>query len=131
SFKNGIHFIGTAGGQTKPSTGYTFRFIQKEADKIVEELLSKGQISVVKKINNRFLFYDSTLLHILSKKLLAGKTIFSMLFKKNPATIIFKFLDNETTVAQELKLLNSLPKKIFSKAGFTEFLKMIRKGKHD
>lgn len=129
SFKNGIHFIGTAGGQTKPSTGYTFRFIQKESDRIVDELVSKGEISTMKKINNRFLFYDSTLLHILSKKLLAGKTIFSMLFKKNPATIIFKFLDNETTVAQELKLLNSLPKKIFSKAGFTEFLKMISKGK--
>lgn len=131
SLKNGIHFIGTAGGQTKPSTGYTFRFIQKEADKIVGELLSKGEISAMKKINNRFLFYDSTLLHILSKKLLAGKTIFSMLFKRNPATTIFKFLDNETTVSQELKLLNSLPKKIFSKGGFTEFLKMIGERKHD
>jgi lycopene beta-cyclase len=131
SFKNGIHFLGTAGGQTKPSTGYTFRFIQKEADKIVEELISKGTIPVDKKINKRFLFYDSTLLHILSKKLLAGKTIFSVLFKKNPATTIFKFLDNETTVSQELKLLNSLPKKIFSKAGFGEFLKMIGKRKRD
>ncbi len=129
AFDKGIHFIGTVGGQTKPSTGYTFRFIQKEADRIVDELASKGEISGTKKINNRFLFYDSTLLHILSKKLLAGKTIFSMLFKKNPATIIFKFLDNETTIAEELKLLNSLPKKIFSKAGFTEFLKMTGKGK--
>jgi lycopene beta-cyclase len=131
AFKGGVYFIGTAGGQTKPSTGYTFRFIQKEADSIVDELISKEQISTIKKINRRFLFYDSTLLHILSKRLLAGKTIFSTLFKKNPATIIFKFLDNETTIAQELKLLNSLPKRIFSKAGFTELVKMIRKREHD
>ena len=66
------------------------------------------------------------LLHILSKKLLEGKIIFSILFKKNKATAIFKFLDNETTIAEEIKLLNSLPKKIFIKAGFTEFIKMIR-----
>ena len=30
-FKDGMYYIGTAGGQTKASTGYTFRFIQKQA----------------------------------------------------------------------------------------------------
>jgi lycopene beta-cyclase len=124
-FKNGMYHIGTAGGQTKPSTGYTFRFIQKQADKIVEELISKGNLSKNKKIEKRFLFYDSTLLHILSKNLLPGKTIFYNLFKKNRADKVFKFLDNETTVTEEIKLLNSLPKKIFIKAGVSEFIKMI------
>jgi Lycopene cyclase protein. len=121
--KNGMYFIGTAGGETKPSTGYTFRFIQKQADQIVKDLISKGK-PANKKIKKRFLFYDSTLLHILSKKLLDGKLVFTLLFKKNSAANIFKFLDNETTVMEELKLLNSLPKKIFTKAGFTEFIKM-------
>ena len=110
-FKNGMYFIGTAGGQTKASTGYTFRFIQKQADTIVEELISKGKPFKNKKTKKRFFFYDSTLLHILSKNLLPGKTIFSILFKKNPADKVLKFLDNETTVAEEIKLLNSLPKK--------------------
>ncbi|MGH2565132.1 MAG: hypothetical protein ACRDE5_11500, partial [Ginsengibacter sp.] len=68
-----------------------------------------------------------TLLHILSKKLLEGKLIFSILFKKNKASDIFKFLDNESTPGQEMKLLNSLPKKIFIKAGFSEIIKMISK----
>ena len=72
-FKNGMYFIGTAGGQTKASTGYTFRFIQKQADEIVEELISKGTLSKNKKMKKRFYFYDSTLLHILSKNLLPGK----------------------------------------------------------
>jgi lycopene beta-cyclase len=123
-FKNGMYYIGTAGGQTKASTGYTFRFIQKQADKIVSQLISKGAISKNLKAKKRVLFYDSTLLHILYKKLLKGKTIFSILFKKNRADIIFKFLDNETTILEEIKLLNSLPKKIFIKAGFSEFLKI-------
>src|SRR6185295_19576215 len=30
--------IGTAGGQTKASSGYTFRFIQKQAEQITEAL---------------------------------------------------------------------------------------------
>ncbi|MEP6928172.1 MAG: lycopene cyclase family protein [Ginsengibacter sp.] len=124
-FKNGMYFIGTAGGQTKASTGYTFRFIQKQAVEIIEELISKGNLSKHKKSKKRFLFYDSTLLHILSKNLLEGKTIFSILFKKNPGHKVLRFLDNETTIAEEIKLLNSLPKKIFIKAGFIEFIKML------
>lgn len=126
-FKNGMYFIGTAGGQTKASTGYTFRFIQKQADKIVNELISKGNPSNKRGEKKRFYFYDSTLLHILSEKLLDGRSIFSILFKKNKASDIFKFLDNESTLAEEIKLLNSLPKKIFIKAGFSEFIKMILK----
>ncbi|KAA9041807.1 lycopene cyclase [Ginsengibacter hankyongi] len=126
-YKDGMYFIGTAGGQTKASTGYTFRFIQKQAEEIVGELIVKGNLSKKKKLKRRFYFYDSTLLHILSKKLLAGKLIFSILFKKNKAADIFKFLDNETTLNEELKLLNSLPKKVFIKAGFSEFIKMIVK----
>jgi lycopene beta-cyclase len=124
-YKQGMYFIGTAGGQTKASTGYTFKFIQKQSDKIVDELIYAGIPPKTTSIRKRFFFYDSTLLHILSKKLLEGKIIFSDLFKKNRAETIFKFLDNETTFKEEIKLLNTMPKKIFLKAGFQEFKKMI------
>lgn len=123
-YQNGMHHIGTAGGQTKASTGYTFKFIQTQADSIIKDL-SAGKAPEASNLKNRFYFYDSTLLHILSKKLLEGKTIFTILFEKNKAATVLKFLDNETTIPEELKLLNSLPKKIFIKAGFKEFLKMI------
>src|SRR5258708_27750953 len=123
-YKNGMYFIGTAGGQTKATTGYTFRFIQKQADEIVAQLNSKGNLSKKIKSKKRFFFYDSTLLHILFKKKLEGKLIFSILFKKNKASDIFRFLDNESTLREEMKLLNSLPKKTFVKAGFSEFIKM-------
>ena len=48
-FKNGMYYIGTAGGQTKASTGYTFRFIQKQADAIVEQLILTGILSKTNK----------------------------------------------------------------------------------
>ena len=125
TFKKGMYYIGTAGGQTKASTGYTFRFIQKQADEIVNELITDRFFYKNKKTRKRFIFYDSTLLHILSNNLLEGKIIFSKLFKKNGADIIFKFLDNETSISEEIKILNSLPKIVFLKAGFIEFIKMI------
>ncbi|MEO6220230.1 MAG: lycopene cyclase family protein [Ginsengibacter sp.] len=123
-YENGMYYVGTAGGQTKASTGYTFRFIQKQADSIVKKLIATNRVSKEANIKNRFYFYDTTLLHILSKQLLDGKTIFSTLFKKNKATTVLKFLDNETKISEEIKLISSLPKKIFVKAGFKEFLKM-------
>ncbi len=117
--------IGTAGGQTKPSTGYTFQFIQKRAKQIVEDIISKGQLSTNISAKKRFRFYDSTLLHILSKNKLQGKDIFTKLFQKNKASVVFKFLDNETTLTEDLKIINALPKKEFLVAGLKEFLKML------
>ncbi len=124
SYENGMYYIGTAGGNTKASTGYTFRFIQKQADTILHKLVKNKDSIKLKGASRRFYFYDSTLLHILSKKILGGKEIFSILFKKNRASTVLKFLDNETSLLEEIKLLNTLPKKIFAKAGFKELIKM-------
>ena len=100
--------IGTAGGQTKASSGYTFRFIQKHSAGITEQLIRTGKpfIPAVKK---RFNFYDSTLLHILYHDTFAGKKIFTELFKKNKPQQVLRFLDNESSVAGELKIISSLP----------------------
>lgn len=124
AFKNNMYFIGTAGGQTKASTGYTFRFIQKQSAQIVKNL-SGGKPPLRKSRQDRFYFYDSTLLNILANGTLAGKDIFSTLFRKNKAASVFKFLDNETNLSEDLKIINSLPKKEFLKAGLRELSKMI------
>ncbi|MEP7250768.1 MAG: lycopene cyclase family protein [Ginsengibacter sp.] len=124
SFTNGMYFIGTAGGQTKASTGYTFKFIQKQSAQIVKEL-SYGKLPLKKLKQDRFYFYDSTLLNILVNRTLAGKDIFSTLFRKNKAALVFKFLDNETNIPEDFKIINSLPKKEFLKAGLRELSKMI------
>ena len=124
SFTNGMYFIGTAGGQTKASTGYTFKFIQKQSAQIVKNL-SEGKAPLNKQKKGRFYFYDSTLLNILANRTLAGKAIFSMLFKKNKAASVFKFLDNESGIGEDLKIISSLPKGAFLKAGVRELSKMM------
>jgi lycopene beta-cyclase len=113
--------MGTAGGQTKPSSGYTFRFIQKHVAAIVG-LLEKGEHPLVKKsfMEKRFMWFDSVLLHILYHKKMTGSRVFTLLFSRNKIKRIFKFLDNETNLLEEFVLLNTLPQWPFMKAGWKE-----------
>lgn len=113
--ENNIVHIGTAGGQTKASSGYTFRFIQKHSAAIVQQLIA-GQSPVVKDAAKRFRFYDSTLLHILENNRLPGREIFTRLFKKNKPQQVLRFLDNESSIGDELKIISSLPTLPFLKA---------------
>jgi lycopene beta-cyclase len=52
-----------------------------------------------------------------------GARIFSLLFKRNRIERIFRFLDNETSLMEELVLLNTLPQWPFMKAGLSELKK--------
>jgi lycopene beta-cyclase len=114
--------IGTAGGQTKGSSGYTFNFIQKHSAAIVDSLIKHDHPFGVQDISNRFHFYDSILLSILDEGKLNGADIFSDLFKKNKPQQVLKFLDNETSVTEELNIIRSLPILPFSKAAIKQVL---------
>jgi lycopene beta-cyclase len=116
--------IGTAGGQTKASSGYTFQFIQKQTAQLVNDLLQYGYLREHEKfMDKRFKFYDTTLLNILHHNKLAGDKIFSDLFQKNPAHRVLRFLDNESTLEDEINLMGTLPQGIFIKAALEEMFK--------
>jgi lycopene beta-cyclase len=110
--------IGTAGGQTKASTGYTFQFIQKQSEMIVDCLLSGKSLKEIKPAPGRFRFYDNTLLHILYHNTFKTDRIFSDLFKKNKPQQVLRFLDNESSIIDELKIIASLPPWPFLKAAW-------------
>lgn len=113
--------LGSAGGQTKPSSGYTFRFIQKHSERIVDCLRkSTHPARAGGSGGGRFRFYDSTLLHILQHRTLPGDRIFSRLFFRNPAARVFRFLDNDSKLAEELKLIASLPTGPFLRAALKQ-----------
>lgn len=119
--------IGTAGGQTKASSGYTFRSIQKQTSHIISSLKENGHpFSLNNSGAGRFRWFDSVLLNILHNKTLEGKDIFNDLFRKNKTSTILSFLDNETRPAQELKIMWSVPAWPFMKAGISECLKSLR-----
>jgi lycopene beta-cyclase len=108
--------IGTAGGHTKGSSGYTFQYIQKNSQAMVKALALGRHPSTIKKASSKFSFYDSVLLHILHHRTLEGSAIFTRLFKKNTPEQVFKFLDNETSLVEDLHIMRSLPTIPFAKA---------------
>ena len=118
-----IH-LGTAGGKTKPSSGYTFKFIQKHVSELLIRLQNESN-PIVKSSNikKRFMWYDRVLLHILFYRKVEGARIFHLLFRRNSIKRLFSFLDNESTINQELILLNTLPQWPFMKAGWKELFK--------
>jgi lycopene beta-cyclase len=105
--------IGTAGGQTKASTGYTFLRIQQQIKSIVKTLLATGKPYMDTSASNRFKLYDSMLLNIMAKNRYSGKDIFTKLFQKNAAGTILKFLDEDTHFSEELKIMSTTPYKPF------------------
>jgi len=122
-YDRGVFNIGTAGGQTKGSSGYTFRFIQKRSDEIARILCSDSKGSdVVKKLQAlsktpaRFHFYDNVLLNVLWHHYHPGDQVFTRLFQRNKASQVFRFLDNETSLPEEIRIISSLPTGPFLKA---------------
>ena len=124
--------IGSIGGWTKASTGYTFKNTTKKSKALVA-FLSKdispeisGSLNVTdfRKFHkmDKFWFYDLLFLDVLYRRNDLGSKVFSSLFKKGNPTLIFKFLDEETTLWEDLQVIWKCPKKPFLKAFFKRLL---------
>ena len=114
--------IGSVGGWTKASTGYTFKNTTKKSKALVAFLSKETDLRKFHK-TNKFWFYDLLLLDILDKKNELGSSIFSALFKKGNPSLIFKFLDEETSVWEDLQVIWKCPKMLFIKAVFRRIYK--------
>jgi lycopene beta-cyclase len=107
--------IGSAGGWTKASTGYTYKNANKKSKALVQFLKSESDFTKFHK-KDKFWFYDLLLLDILSSKNELGSKIFSSMFSSGNSTVIFKFLDEETSIWEDLQVIWKCPKMIFVKA---------------
>jgi lycopene beta-cyclase len=110
--------IGTAGGWTKASTGYTFRNSDKKSTEFVMFLQKENfKMSSFHK-KNKFWWYDLLLLDILYRHNELGSSIFSSMFRNGNPALIFKFLDEETNFIEDVKVILKCPKIPFLKALF-------------
>lgn len=127
--KNIIH-IGTSGGNVKSSSGFAFKRIQENMQRLVGILSQYPDNQVFDKYKNKeniFSLFDSTLLNIMLNKRLEMSTIFQYLFHKNPSALIFKFLDEKTNVIENLKIMRSVPSMPFIKALAQEIPRIFQK----
>lgn len=114
--------IGSAGGWTKASTGYTFKNASKKSKALVQFLKSESDFTKFHR-KDKFWFYDLLLLDILGSKNELGSKIFSSMFKEGDSRVIFKFLDEETSFSEDLQVIWRCPKMIFVEALFGRIFK--------
>ena len=101
-----IFRIGIVGGDTKPTTGYTFQNVQKHCSQIYSQM---NGASEVLESNTRFTFYDNLLLGIIENHPKQIKEIMSKLFGNQPMSRVLKFLDEESNLLEELSIFSQLP----------------------
>ncbi|MDG1980600.1 MAG: lycopene cyclase family protein [Flavobacteriaceae bacterium] len=105
--KNILH-IGTVGGWTKASTGYTFKNTSKKTIQLIAFLKAENDFTHFRK-KTRFWWYDLLLIDVLSSYNHLGSKLFSTLFKRNSLKNVFRFLDEETSFIEDLRIMLSMP----------------------
>tara|TARA_B100000963_G_scaffold99758_1_gene86215 strand:+ start:3604 stop:4671 length:1068 start_codon:yes stop_codon:yes gene_type:complete len=103
--------IGSAGGMTRLSTGYTFLNIQEHSRYILNNL---DNINKVKNFNlgKKYDFLDNIFLKVLKNNPEKMPNIFYKMFLCSPNTII-KFLSNKSNFFDDLNIIAKMPKLIF------------------
>lgn len=96
--------IGTAGSWAKPATGYSFRNTERCIDKLVSNLKSgihpaKGLIS------HKHRIYDTLFLDLLHHHNETGPALFATMYRMNPIARIFRFLDDQSSFAEDLRIM--------------------------
>ena len=118
--KNILH-IGTVGGWTKASTGYTFKNTSKKTIQLIAFLKAENDFTHFRK-KTRFWWYDLLLIDVLSSHNHLGSKLFSTLFKRNSLKNVFRFLDEETIFIEDLRIMLSMPPLRFITALFRRVL---------
>ena len=110
--KNQIN-IGSAGGMTRLSTGYTFLNIQEHSKYIRENIDNISEVKIFEQ-NKKYLFLDKIFMKVLEKHPEKMPEIFFNMFNGSSRSIV-KFLSNKSNLAEDLSIILKMPKWIFIK----------------
>ena len=103
--------IGSAGGMTRLSTGYTFLNIQEHSkylSKNIENITNKKKYHLGKKYE----FLDKIFLKVLKNNPEKMPDIFYKMFQ-NSANTVIRFLSNKSNIFEDLKIINKMPNIFF------------------
>ncbi len=101
--------IGTAGGATRPSTGFTFSAMRRQAEEIALALKDGLPPLPQPAYPRRHLWMDAVALRAWDRGDVDPVDFFVRLFDRNPAERVLRFLDGSTTLAEDLAVMRSSP----------------------
>ena len=108
--------IGSVGGMTRLSTGYTFLNIQEQSKYIRENIENINNIKLFQ-ISKKYDFLDKIFLRVLKKNSSQMGDIFYKMFNSSPSTVI-NFLSNKSNLFEDLEVISKMPKWMFIKQLF-------------
>ena len=108
--------IGTAGGMTRLSTGYTFLNIQEQS-KYIRQNINKIKEIELFSISKKYQFLDNIFLKVLRKNPTEMPKIFYKMFNCSSNTII-NFLSNKSNLHEDFSIITKMPKWMFLKQLF-------------
>ena len=103
--------IGTAGGMTRLSTGYTFMNIQSQSKYIRENIENIQKVNNFT-VNSKYKFLDNIFLKVLKKNSGKMPEIFFKMFNCSPSTVI-NFLSNKSNIYEDFSIILKMPKLVF------------------
>lgn len=95
-----IFRIGTAGGATRPATGYTFAAVQRQSQAIAGAM-RHGHVITPRPHGRRAMTMDAILLRALDTGRIDGRTFFTRLFRSIPPERLLRFLNGGTSLREE------------------------------
>jgi lycopene beta-cyclase len=101
--------LGTAGGATRPSTGYTFSAMARQAEAVARALAEGRDPLPPRPYPRRHRVMDAALLRALDGDLVDGPAFFRRLFDRHPAERVLRFLDGASTPSEDLRIMASSP----------------------
>lgn len=107
--------IGTAGSWVKPSSGYSFKNAERFSQHLIHNI-KKGKTPAKGIPSRKFRYYDTLFLHILNNKNELGPELFCSMYENNTACQIFRFLDEETSLREDLNIISGFDSSPFLKA---------------
>jgi lycopene beta-cyclase len=142
--------LGTAGGATRGSTGYTFAAMQRQAQAVAGTLLSGSATSGSATSGSatsgsatgtahgvepvpppaypaRHRWMDAVLLRALDRDLVNGPDLFVRLFGRNPPARVLRFLDGTTSVTEDLAVMASAPTAAMTRAALEDAAARLRR----
>jgi lycopene beta-cyclase len=101
--------IGARAGLAKASTGYAYQRIQRDSEAIATSLDRRGHPFDIPSPRSRHRLLDALLLRVLDRDPAEFERAFARLFAANPVERMLRFLDEDTRVREELRVMASLP----------------------
>ncbi len=118
--------LGTAGGATRGSTGYTFAAMRRQARAVAAALVEGREPVPPPAYPRRHRWMDAVLLRAIDRGPTDGPQLFVRLFERNPPERILRFLDGTTGLPQDLAVMASAPAATMTRAAAGDAVTRLR-----